>query len=81
MPTILRFLGFRIMIYTEDHLPIHVHAVKGRELVVFELDCQAKKVRLRGRTRLSRVTIRRLEEFVGDNLTLLCEAWRELHGN
>lgn len=81
VPTILRFRGFRIMIYTEDHTPIHVHAVKGKEVVIFELDCEKRVVRVRGRTRVRAVTVRRLKKFVGDNLTLLCEAWKELHGD
>ena len=29
MPTIVRQDGFRIVIYPNDHLPAHVHVVKG----------------------------------------------------
>ena len=29
MPTIIRQNGFRIVIYPNDHLPCHVHAIKG----------------------------------------------------
>ena len=39
MPTILRFRGFNIVIYTDDHNPAHVHAFgKGAE-VIFWLNC------------------------------------------
>lgn len=29
MPTIIRQNGFRIVIYPNDHLPYHVHVIKG----------------------------------------------------
>ncbi len=29
MPTIFIIFGFRFMFYANDHLPIHVHVVKG----------------------------------------------------
>ena len=29
MPTIIRQDGFRIVIYPNDHLPAHVHVIKG----------------------------------------------------
>lgn len=37
MPTIIRQDGFRIVIYPNDHLPAHVHVVKGDGEVRIEL--------------------------------------------
>jgi hypothetical protein len=68
------------MIYTQDHVPVHVHAIRGNDLVVFNIDCVRKLVTVRGDTGIRSGTVRELRALVGDNLALLCEAWRSLHG-
>lgn len=37
MPTFHRELGFRFSIFTNDHLPMHVHAVHSDEVAIFLL--------------------------------------------
>ncbi len=37
MPTILRQQGFRVIIYLNDHLPSHVHVLKGNGEVRIDL--------------------------------------------
>ncbi|EQD56085.1 hypothetical protein B1B_09084, partial [mine drainage metagenome] len=44
MPTVLRFGRVRVMIYTNDHRPAHVHAWEGRKQAVFNLKCQGGPV-------------------------------------
>jgi len=68
------------MIYTQDHGPAHVHAVRGTDLVVFLINCSKGSVGVRGNTRVRSSMVRELQTFVSDNLTLICESWRLLHG-
>lgn len=37
MPTIFRFFGFAFMFYANDHEPIHVHVVKGKQKTKFTI--------------------------------------------
>lgn len=30
MPTLFILLGFRFSFFSNDHLPIHIHAIKGK---------------------------------------------------
>jgi len=47
MPTILRFRGFPIVIYSDDHEPAHVHVFgKGAEMT-FWLNCPYGPITLR----------------------------------
>jgi hypothetical protein len=80
VPTILRFRGFRIMIYTEDHGPAHVHAVKGNKYAVFLLRCPSGPITLRENAGLRKRETAALRRFLSDNLGLLCAAWEKIHG-
>ncbi len=37
MPTIFTLYGYRFMFYSNDHEPIHVHAIKGNSRAKFDL--------------------------------------------
>lgn len=37
MPTVFVLFGFRFMFYSNDHLPIHIHAVKGEACAKFRV--------------------------------------------
>jgi hypothetical protein len=37
MPTVHREDGFRVIIYPNDHLPSHVHLIKGDGQVIIQL--------------------------------------------
>ncbi len=81
MPAILRFEGFRVAIYPNDHRPPHVHVIgKGYE-AVFKLNCPEGPVALRENYGFSRRDAGRIERGLGRNLARLCEAWEEIHGN
>ena len=47
MPTILRLNGLRVVIYSNDHLPAHVHVAGATAEAVFELHCSEGPVTLR----------------------------------
>jgi hypothetical protein len=80
MPTIFRQDGFRVVIYTDDHEPPHVHVLKGETEVKIDLG-NAKTlpnvILLRGK----RSDATKALEIVIDRQTELLEAWRMIHGN
>ena len=80
MPTIVRFAGYRVVIYPNDHRPEHVHVIgKGVE-AVFDLNCPNGEIELRenyGARRKQIAQIRRQLEPLQDRL---CVAWEEIHG-
>jgi hypothetical protein len=39
MPTIVRFAGYRVVIYPNDHRPEHVHVIGRGVEAVFEVNC------------------------------------------
>jgi len=75
MGTIFLFRNIRIMIYSKDHSPPHVHAVspKGDAKIDLEtLECFF----CRG---YSQRDIKMIIHFVKQNLDDLLEAWNEIH--
>jgi hypothetical protein len=80
MPTIVRFAGYRVVIYPNDHRPEHVHVIgKGVE-AVFEVNCPNGGIELRencGATRRQVSQIRRQLKPFQDRI---CAAWKETHG-
>ncbi len=80
MPTIVRFAGYRVVIYPNDHRPEHVHVIGKGVGVVFEVNCPDGDIVLRenyGASRKQASQIRRqLKPFQGR----ICAAWEEVHG-
>jgi hypothetical protein len=81
MPTILRFRGFNILIFVEDHPPAHVH-VRGKGVTLtYWLNGPNGPITYRGGMgSISPNEQRALERFLADNLEILCERWREIDG-
>ncbi len=77
MPTVFRESGFRFMIYTEDHAPMHVHAwYQGRQVIInFE-----GNVAVRENYGLNHSELRRALSIVRQHQTFLQNYWREIHG-
>lgn len=80
MPTILRFRGFNIMIFTLDHAPPHVHAYSAESQVSFWLNGPRGPVSLRAKYALKLKDQRALEAFLNDNLDIVWKRWNEVHG-
>lgn len=81
MPTIKTIGGFRVVIYPNDHRPVHVHLIGADREAVFNLGCPDGPPELRenyGCTQKEIATI--TAELVAD-VAALCEAWRAIHGN
>jgi hypothetical protein len=75
MTTVMRFKNFRVVIFSNDHLPEHVHILgPDFELKVSIGDCECYYAR-----GVDRVTISRMEKFVNKHQELLLETWRSIH--
>jgi len=80
MPTLFRQDGFRVVIYTDDHEPPHVHVLKGETEVKVDLGSMTispNVILLRGK----RSDAAKALEIVTDRQTELLEAWRRIHGS
>jgi uncharacterized protein DUF4160 len=81
MVTVFRVRSFRIVIYSNDHGPAHVHAIGP--------DCEAKVAlgeegeypRLVTNDGLTRAELESVLTAIGEQLELLRQRWREIHGN
>ena len=80
MPTVLRFGGLRVVIYPNDHRPVHVHVIGRGCEAVFHLNCPAGPVELRENFGFSRREISKIESGLAERVDTLCSAWEEIHG-
>jgi hypothetical protein len=81
MPTILRFGGLRVMIYTNDHPPPHVHVIGAGTKARIALGGEGERPSLMTNEGLSR---REMEESLAEidrNRALLLKRWGEIHGD
>ena len=74
LPAVLRIDGFRVMIFTLDHDPPHVHAYHGGKIIGIET-CAVRFSALDQRLRAQAVRI------VSDHQEYLLKQWREYHGS
>ena len=79
MPTVLRIGGLRVVIYSEDHRPAHVHVV-GEGEAVFVLNCPDGPPRLDGAHGFKAQVLARIENELSACLKDLCTAWSRIHG-
>ena len=74
MVTVFRVRRFRIVIYSNDHPPAHVHAI-GPE-------CEAKiALGEEGEHGLTRAELEAVLTEIGEQVELLRQRWRDIHGN
>jgi len=76
VPTVARFAGFRVMIYTNDHEPKHVHVYHGGDLLIVEIETAALRKNFGVSTRLENQAIK----WVNDNRAFLTDEWIRIHG-
>ncbi len=79
-PTILRREGFRIMIYDDDHLPMHVHVLKAEGEVIINLGDATTPPWVRKNINMKPRTEHRALEIVGENQDRLIQEWRRRNG-
>ena len=80
MPTIIWIRSIRIVIYPNDHRPAHVHAIRGDEFSVFELNCPDGPPELVVAYGFSGPELNRIAKAIAAQLALLCLKWRSIHG-
>ena len=80
MPTVLRFGGFRVVVYPNDHRPAHVHVVGQGDEAVFNLNCPAGPVTLRENYGFAFRDVAKIERALNGYVPTLCESWRGIHG-
>lgn len=81
MPTVLRLDGLRVMIYTDDHGPPHVHVVGSQGRAVFLLNCPEGLPTLRGPATMSRQEASRIGKELAAHTAALCAHRRTIHGD
>lgn len=68
--------GFSVMIYTQDHLPAHVHIWRaGGEIVINITTLEVTRVE-----GISRRDSTQAVRIVEENREFLLERWHEIHG-
>ncbi len=80
MPTAFRFAGLRVVIYTNDHRPAHVHVTGNDCEAVFELNCPSGPAELRENYGFGRVELSRITQKLNTHLDELCREWEKIHG-
>jgi hypothetical protein len=76
MITVIRASGLRVIIFTDDHEPAHVH-VFGDGHAKINLLGSPELVWAEGMTRGE---VRKAMRLVSDHQSLLLAKWREIHG-
>lgn len=80
MPTIFTHAGHRVVIYSNDHRPAHVHVLGSGCEAVFELACPWAPPCLRENYGYTQKHLGRLAGALKTELGQLCWRWEEIHG-
>ena len=74
MPTIFTFFGLRFVFFSNDHEPIHVHVVRGKntELAVFQVMPEVKILKNHGIAPHEHTMAKCIIE---ENKEVIIEAW------
>ena len=81
MPTVLRIGSLRVVIYSNDHRPAHVHVIGADCEALFVLGCSAGRVRLRENYGFAQRELTSIEKTLAEHLDELCQTWEEIHGH
>ena len=81
MPTILRFRGLRVVIYSNDHRPPHVHVIGPAREARIALGDEREHPWLMTNQGLSRRQMAEALVEISRNRDLLIQRWREIHGD
>ena len=73
MPTIFKFFGFTYLFYSNDHEPIHVHVVKGKQKAKFSIF----PVELIENNGLSKSELKMAEAVIEENQEIIAEHWNK----
>ena len=80
MVTITRINGVRVVIYSNDHRPSHVHVIGGGKEAVLNLNCPDGPLELRENYGFSMKDLNQIIGNLSQRLKFLCRNWSEIHG-
>jgi hypothetical protein len=81
MPTVHREDGFNVIIYPNDHLPSHVHVIKGGGQVIIKLGSEIEPPSLsQVYGNISNKEVLKALKIVATHQLKLITAWRTIHG-
>lgn len=81
MPTVLRWKGFCVRIYLDDHLPAHVHVIKsGNEAKIKIGDENEPPEWMYVSQNMSDRDANESLDLVAEHQLRLLEEWRKIHG-
>lgn len=75
MPTLFIMFGFRFMFYSNDHEPIHIHAIRGNIHAKFNVFPSVELVENNG---LKTSELKLVESVIEENKEIIIERWNEL---
>jgi len=81
MPTVRRLRGLRVVIYSNDHRPAHVHVKGAGGEAVFVLNCPNGPPMLRQSYGFPLREVNRIAEALSIAVNMLCAEWRSIHGH
>jgi len=77
MPKIIEINGYKFYIYTDDHLPVHVHVWKGgSETKVILLP----EILIKDNYGFKSKQLRQIIVSIEEHYELIIEKWNEIHG-
>jgi hypothetical protein len=81
VPTIVTVRNIHVAIYSNDHPPPHVHAIKrDGALAKFDLNCPDGPVALVEQAGFRAAEIAEIGTAVAADLSTICAKWRTIHG-
>lgn len=79
MVTIDRIGNLRVVIYTNDHRPPHVHVIGDGKEAVFKLIPETHDVLLIENYGFSRVALTKIKTTLNTNIDKFLKAWEDIH--
>ncbi|MEL6579066.1 MAG: DUF4160 domain-containing protein [Cyanobacteria bacterium J06621_12] len=80
MATVLRIDGYIVRIWSNDHLPRHVHVFKGSGECIINLIGEGNNPELREFYNMKRKDVAKAVRIVVNNQEKLISAWIKIHG-
>lgn len=74
MPTLFILFGFRFSFFANDHLPIHIHAIKGSAYAKFLVEPKVELIENKG---LTTSELKKVAMAVEENREIIIERWNE----
>ncbi|GHS93453.1 hypothetical protein FACS1894139_07310 [Planctomycetales bacterium] len=74
MPTLFSFFGMRFQFYSREHLPVHIHVVKGKAVAKFALEPEVALVENNG---LKSSEVKLAESIIEENRETIIANWRD----